>query len=291
MGLKGLAKFAVLLVALLPSLAMAIASGQANAARPASTASPQSSASPTPGTDSAAHDLQPSHITVANPPPPVSDWSFHEKISWAVSLVLAIFGYVAFWMGGSLLKKIERQTRYAEIAAEAAGASAHAALLTAQAVIQSERPWILVTSETSRSTENGFSIMATNRGRTPARIISTSEQIKIALDEKRLPSPPEYKHGKAGAPLAPTILLPGESMQIKAFCRGDVRALCDSEERFKRIETWEEKIFLYGQVLYADMISPVDVQPHLTNWCCWYIHGRQSSGMVTGGTPEYNLHS
>jgi hypothetical protein len=35
---------------------------------------------------------------------------------------------------------------------------------------------------------------------------------------------------------------------IKSFCRDDVKALCDSEERFKRIETWEEKIYLYGKV-------------------------------------------
>jgi hypothetical protein len=260
---------------------------------PAATATAPSVATPAPGTESegAARDYQPPHITIANPPSPPASWSLHEQISWAANLVLVILGYVGIMMGISLLRKIDRQTAYAETAADAAAASAQAALANAQAIIHAERPWILITVEPSRSAENSFTIMATNRGRTPARIIETAERSKIVLDEKRLPSPPEYKKEEPGPPLVPIILLPGESTPIQPFSREDVKGLCDSEERFKRIETWEEKVFLYGKVIYRDLIAATDDQLHETNWCCWYIHGRQSSGLVTAGPPEYNSHT
>lgn len=256
-------------------------------------AGPQSTVTPSPGAgpEGGAVDYQPQHITVTNPPPTVAPWTLHERILWGAELVLAILGYVGILMGFSLLKKIDRQTAYAETAADAAAASAQAALLNAQAVVHSERPWILITVEPSRSMENSFTVMATNRGRTPARIIATEERTRIAMDEKHLPRAPEYRSEKPGAPLVPIILLPGEFTAIKPFCRDDVKGLCDSEERFKRIETWDEKVYLYGKIIYEDLISPPDSQIHETNWCCWYIHGKQNSGLVMAGPVEYNSHT
>jgi hypothetical protein len=70
-----------------------------------------------------------------------------------------------------------------------------------------------------------------------------------------------------------------------------VKGLCDSEERFKRIEAWEEKIFIYGKLIYRDLIAPADSPAHETNWCCWYIHGRQNSGLILTGPVEYNSHT
>ena len=294
MGVKGLAIVAVLLVVSLAPLPIAAQTGNHASAKPqtsSSAAEPQNAASPGTENEGIARDLQPPHITVANPPSTQAIWSLHEQIAWAANLVLVLLGYVGIMMAVSLLKKIARQTAYAEAAADAAATSAQAALLSAQAVLHSERPWILITVEPSRSIENSFTVMATNRGRTPARIIETTDRDKIVIDEKRLPGAPEYKHVERSAPFTPIILLPGEFTAIKPFSRDDVKGLCDSEERYKRIETWEEKVFLYGKVLYRDLISPADSQAHETNWCCWYIHGRQNSGLVIAGPPEYNSHT
>jgi hypothetical protein len=297
MGVKGLAIVAVLWILLQVPLAVAAQTGNHAGAKPqtppVSSSSSGDVANSTPGTENEgiARDLQPPHITVANPPSAQPIWSLHEQIAWAANLVLVLLGYAGIMMAVSLLKKIARQTAYAETAADAAATSAQAALLSAQAVLHSERPWILITVEPSRSLENSFTVMATNRGRTPARIIETTDRNKIVIDEKRLPGTPEYKHLERSAPFTPIILLPGEFTAIKPFSRDDVKGLCDSEERFKRIETWEEKVFLYGKVLYRDLISPADSPAHETNWCCWYIHGRQNSGLVIAGPPEYNSHT
>jgi hypothetical protein len=298
MRLKGLAIFAVMLVLTqAPAACTAQASGQGSVNRQppplsaSSTEVPQETASPAPTTEGEGGDIQPQHIGVANPTPARSGWTWQEKVSWAANLVLVILGYVGIMMGVSLLKKIDRQTGYAETAAEAAASSSHAALMTAQAILNAERSWILITVEPSPSAENSFTIMASNRGRTPARIIETRERTRIAVDEEHLPGSPEYTEEKRGAPFTPIILLPGESTTIKRFCRDDARGLCDSEERYRRVETWEEKIFLYGKVMYKDLSAPSDSQARETNWCCWYIHGRQNSGMVIAGPPEYNTHT
>ena len=218
-------------------------------------------------------------------------WPLRDRIAWAANLVLALVGYAGIMLAISTLRKIKRQTKFAEAAAEAAAECARAALLHAQAIIHSERSWILITVEPSRIKENSFIVMATNRGRTPARIIEAMDQSQITIDEKCLSGIPEYKNEDRSAAFTPIILLPGESTAIKPFCRDDVKGLCVSEEGFKRIETWEEKVFLYGKVIYRDLIAPADSQAHESNWCYWYIHGRQKSGLVIAGPPEYNLHT
>jgi hypothetical protein len=281
MGLKVLARLAVLL-----AIALALVTARAQSAGATSGES-----NPT-GSEGGLHSYQPTpRVTVTTAPPTPKAWTWQEEVTWGANIVLAAVGYVGVWLGFNLLKKIERHIAFGESAAESAAASAHAALLNAQAVIHSERPWILISVDPSRSKENSFTVMATNRGRTPARITATAEQAMIAVDEKYLPIPPEYDRDDTKPALVPIILVPGESTAIKSFCREDVKPLCDSEERFRRIETWEEKIFLYGKVVYKDLISPPDGQDHETNWCCWYIHGRQNSGLVIAGPPEYNAHT
>jgi len=266
--------------------ALSTASGSTAALPPE--ASGQSPKSDT-GVD--AGEFRAPRITVANPPPAPAQWPLHERIAWAANIVLAIVGYVGVMMARSLLKKIDRQTVYAEAAAEAAASTAHAALLHAQAIVQAERPWILITAEPAGNIENSFVVMATNRGRTPARIVATVDELRIAIDEAHLPLTPEYKNERPSTPLVPIILLPGESAAIKPFCRADLKEVCETEERIRRVENWEEKVFLFGKVIYRDLIAPPEKQTHETNWCCWYIHGRQKSGLVIAGPPEYNLHT
>ena len=236
-------------------------------------------------------DYQPQHITVANPPAIPVQWFLRDRITWAANLVLVLLGYAGIMLAVSTLKKIERQTRYAETAAEAASASAQAALLHAQSIVNAERPWLLVAVEPSLGIENSFEVVVINRGRTPAQIETASEQVMIAADETHLPATPQYQDEKPGAPRVPIILLPGESAPLKAFSREDVKGVCGSGEQFKRIENWEEKIFIYGKVIYRDLIAPAGQQTHETTWCCWYIHGRQKSGLVIAGPPSYNLHT
>ncbi|MGC9157663.1 MAG: hypothetical protein ACP5FH_01640 [Terracidiphilus sp.] len=292
---KKLARLAVLAaVAWLPATVAAQSAGAAGGQHPnppaavSSAAARQPTAVPPTGED----DFPPPRITVVNPAPQPSPWTLRDKIAWTANLLLVLLGYAGILVAVSTLKKIQRQAEQAGSAAEAAAASAQAALLNAQAVIHAERPWILITVEPSPNRENCFSILATNRGRSPAKIVARAEQIRIVMDEKHLPTTPEYKDGEPQEPLlAPIILVPGESALIKSICREDVKGLCESQERFQRIEQWEEKIYLYGKVIYLNLIAPAGSQALETHWCCWYIHGQKKSGLVPAGPPAYHAHT
>jgi len=214
----------------------------------------------------------------------------HDRIAWGSNLVLTVLGYIGIMIGITTLKKIERQTKYAEDTAQAALDSANSALLNAQAIANSERPWLLITVEPSTKVANSFRIMATNRGRTPARVVATSDRIGIAIDESYLPKNPEFAKEEPTALSVPMILLPGESAVIQPFGREDVKWVCKTEESLRRIELNQDKIFLYGKVIYRDLIATHD-KVHETDWCCRYIHGERISDLVITGPLEYIKHT
>jgi hypothetical protein len=258
-------------------------STQTTAAPPATPASAECNGGP-------CEEQQPRMI-VTLPAPPPATWPLHDRILWAAYLVLALLGYVGIMLALSTLKKIDRQAAALNDATAAAQDSARAALLIAQSIVDSERPWIAVDVEPSRASENSFNVFATNRGRSPAAITQTQEHIRVAIDESHLTGVPEYRDPKQDAPPVPVMLLPGKSVVIKTFGRDDLKGVCNSEETFRRVQNWEEKLFICGKVIYRDLIAPPDNQFHETTWCCWYIHGRQKSGMVMTGPPSYNLHT
>jgi hypothetical protein len=231
------------------------------------------------------------HITIATPAPAPSPWPWQERIAWGANIGLVIFGYVGILFALRLLNKVDRQTQYAETAAQAAAYSAQAALLHAQAIMRSERPWLLVTVEPSGRIENRFMVMATNRGRGPARILSSVDKITTEVDQTSLPEEPELEDAETNSSLASVVLLPGESTGIRSFGRDEVKDFCGSDEMLARIEKWEEVILLYGKIAYENLVGASEDDPCETMWCCWYIHGRQNSGMVMAGPPAYNRHT
>jgi hypothetical protein len=57
------------------------------------------------------------------------------------------------------------------------------------------------------------------------------------------------------------------------------------------VDTWEDKIYIYGRLSYHELRSSRDPQMYETRWCCWYVHGRQRSGLVMAGPASYHSHS
>ncbi len=234
---------------------------------------------------------QPPQIIVNPPAPVVPPWTWRERVAWGANVVLAVLGYVGILLFLRALKNIERHTESGAATAQAALDTAQAALAQTQAFVDSERPWIVVRVEPSLTKENSFRLMATNRGRSPARIIALMDHVRIAVDETNLPDAPEYEGVKSAARPEPIVLLPSESVAIKTFSRDEVRSICKTNEEFEKIELWEKNIFLYGRVTYRNMIATPENQVHETDWCYWYIHGDKKSALTIAGTAEYNKHS
>lgn len=292
-------KFLVLLAALqLPAQAPAQVPDQTTktaGAVPAASATSQDAAKTpalSPSADTKPEDAIPSHpqprITIANPPPVTAVWSLQDRILWGACLCLVFLGYAGVLIALRTLKKIERQTQSNEILAQAALESASAARMNAQAILDADRPWILITVEPSPQAKNAFRIVATNRGRSPAEIIVTADRIGIVADENLLPESPEFTKEKTLA--VPAVLLPGESTVVQPFSREDVKWVCKTEESLRRIELWQDSIFLYGRLIYRSLLVPHNSPSHQIDWCCKYIHGESASSLVIGGPPAYNKH-
>lgn len=233
----------------------------------------------------------PPQIIVNPPPAPAAAWTWHDRTAWGAGIILAVLGYVGILMALRTLKSIERSLESGMALASAATDSAIAARALAQAIANSERPWIVITVEPFLTMENSFKVMATNRGRSPARITSSVDQVRIAADEADLDQTPTFEPVGPGEEPEPIVLLPGEATGIWALNRDDLPQICKSAESLRRVQRWQDTLFLCGRIRYMEMSAVDATNIHETFWCCRYIHGEKNSALVMAGPPAYNRHT
>jgi hypothetical protein len=280
---------AVLASLLAPALAAAQTPPSTSATHP-KTATP-AAAPDTSSPDAGAAPTQQPQIIVNPPSIPVPEWGWREQAAWGANIVLAVLGYVGIMLALRTLKRIDRSLEAGAATAQAAMESATAALTLAQAISNSERPWIVVTVEPFLTMESSFKVMAANRGRSPARIVASIDQVRVATDETELPPAPTFDTPSPADEAEPIVLLPGEATGIWAFNREDLAGICKTADALRRVERWQATLFLYGRISYMDLSSTDEKQLHETYWCCRYIHGEKNSALVMAGRPAYNKHS
>lgn len=234
---------------------------------------------------------QPPQIIVNPPAAPAQEWGWREQAAWGAGILLPLVAYAGIMLVLRALKKIDNHVEVSAANAQAAMESANAALTLAQAIANSERPWIVVTVEPFLTMENSFKVMAANRGRGPARIVRSIDQVRIVADEAELPSKPEFDTNQQADEAEPIVLLPGEATGIWAFNREDLPAICKNADALRRVERWQATLFLHGRISYLDLSATDEKQMHETYWCCRYIHGEKNSALVMAGSPAYNRHS
>jgi hypothetical protein len=128
-----------------------------------------------------------------------------ERPDWWLVIIAGLTGCVISWQSWEMRK-----------AAETGLESTKAALLNAQALINSERPWILITTKPRVHGLPGFDVFAENKGRTPAAIVAKYWNAVIVENVEQLPVKPEWESCKNYPD--PVILVPDESFFGSHHC-------------------------------------------------------------------------
>jgi hypothetical protein len=157
------------------------------------------------------------------------------------------------------LKKIERQTKAAKDAADAA-------LLNAKAFINSERPWLVVDIEEG---EMGQDIVrAINKGNTPAEMHEGHCECKLQRVGDFVP----------GDNFVAPFIAPIQALTVKEdsfeICRINPQSMIQAMQS----SSWPHAPHVYGRILYWDTFTDrnrPDVKPHETWWCFTYLASAQ----------------
>jgi hypothetical protein len=213
-------------------------------------------------------------------------WSPHkDKLDiiggWA-GIALAIAGIIGVCFAYRTLRTLQHQTVATREAAEAA-------LLNAQAVINAERPWIVVTVEQKGK---NFTVRGQNHGRTPAAIIASCYRHALVDDPQNLPIPPTYPDEGTVLAYKELVMREGPPFVIVTY---DVETIHKRVAgRWARITSFEERLCLYGRVIYADHLSkdatgnPVF---HETRWCYAYGFWEPDGLFMKDGPAAYNSYT
>jgi hypothetical protein len=178
-----------------------------------------------------------------------------------------MFGWpegITTWAILLTLLAIAEQTSQTRVAAEATREAAKAALLNAQAVINAERPWILVVIEPDTSQMGGFNVYFTNKGRTPAIVLGAFIGCAAVEDMGKLPLVATYG--------------PGNMVQTRMVIHGErVWATWFDSRMFKQIlgpdflgAIGDNQVFVFGKVIYRDLLNPDTKLLHETRWIGLY---------------------
>ena len=162
--------------------------------------------------------------------------------------------------------------------------SARAALLSAQAVIDAERPWFVVSIEKSKPSFNFWRIRITNKGRTPGQLVELFEDRIFVDTPESLPLPPKY----SSPTYAPdtSFFANGESFTIRETY---------DDDGFLPKDIWEQQsktkldfLVVYGKVSYKDTFTGGRGNEilHETRFC--YLWQGPQECFVPCGPAEYN---
>ncbi|SRR5229473_3863779 len=188
------------------------------------------------------------------------------------------------------MKIMESHAIAAKDAAEAAKANAEAARLNAQAVINSERPWIVVSARPHQSTAGSFVFTATNKGRTPAVFESGTFDLTFDSYPHTLPTLPQY-----ACPFTPDRTLIGQDDGFDIPLNGvpsvNPESVIKTAEITKQVKIGSTFLLFYGKIIYKDVLNRDGKEAirHETRWC--YCFDVSSGQLVRSGPEEYNRYT
>jgi hypothetical protein len=167
--------------------------------------------------------------------------------------------------------------------------AARAALLNAKALINAERPWIVMVIE-PQTTMGGFAVHVKNKGRTPARVVAAYMGWVAVEGISNLPQDPPYGPGSL---MQDRMVVADETVWAVWFHREMMRK--DLGGDFEKALDGKRQIFVFGKVLYRDVLNPEIILPYETRWIGLFeineegdaIHRAEGIGAAPKGYEKY----
>jgi hypothetical protein len=213
-------------------------------------------------------------------------WDSHQQYKETLAQIDAMRRQADLIAGQNELLK--ESVSVAKDGAEAARANAQAAVLNAQAIINSERPWIVVSVRPDHSI-GSYIFMATNKGRTPAVFESGTFDFCFESYPDTLPTRPTY--ASRFVPYRTLIVQEDEfRLPIAGADAVNPGFMVNHAELRDRIKSGNQSLIFYGRVIYKDILGK-DTEPirHETCFCYRFDFGDQK--FVRTGPEEYNRYT
>lgn len=169
-----------------------------------------------------------------------------------------------------------------KIATEAAKKSADAALKNATAIVNSERPWMIIElTPISGVPWTGYiSFRAWNRGRTPAEITDYQGDFFFHAVDEEFPAEPTYKPWER---LYREYISPGNSVSIYGF---DLSGSLPPDQ-WQWMGKEKKRLYFKGRILYRDLIT---YEEHESRFCYW-LSPAEGVGLIMGGERNWNKYT
>jgi hypothetical protein len=181
------------------------------------------------------------------------------------------------------------QTQASELGnlAAAANRSAEAALLNAQALINVERPWMLIEYEERMDAElKGYSFYAINKGETPAEIVEAYFERDI-LDciPDNLPLPPRYRSPIPIPKRGDNFILKDEKWYLNVAVH--IESWLENSMKRDAVMNAREFPYFYGVVVYRDILHEGTDKTgmHYSRWC--FVYNPFFKTLIPTGPQEY----
>jgi hypothetical protein len=170
-----------------------------------------------------------------------------------------------FHLAHTLCHEATTARESASTATALAKQAADAAILNAKAVMNSERPWLLVTIDQRTTAPHIFDVQARNAGRTPAELIDGHCVSKMHPTNF---SPPGILDDPFIMP-AQNLIVSGDSFTVRVIF---LENLPPPEEN-EGVAGDPQMLYVYGTLRYWDTVvdrNAPGAEPYVTQWCFWY---------------------
>lgn len=204
-----------------------------------------------------------------------------DYIMIACTIILALAGIIGVPIALKTLFTINKHSVHLQDLAEAA-------LLNAKAVINSERPWLVVTWRSDDEVAGLFRFGCRNTGSTPAKVISLSAKAMFVENLDRMATPPDY----SSPGILPDLHLIVRKDSFPISPGLNAQSLIERQGKADLVEQSREFLVYYGNVVYRDTFYPDSANDglHETSWCFVY-QPSQKKKFVRSGPIEYNRYT